>query len=58
VLGIYLATMVLAITSRARSERWTMPEFQEVDLTTMNVPPSVRRRICMLKGAEPLSPEG
>jgi len=57
VLGIYIAGIVLAVSARSRTEKWTLPEFEVVDLTLMQVPPAVKKRIWALKGAEPLKEE-
>jgi hypothetical protein len=57
VLGIYIAGIVMAVSARSRTEKWTLPEFEVVDLTLMQVPPAVKKRIWMLKGAEPLKME-
>ena len=58
VLGVYVAGIIGALLGRRRGAKWTLPEFQVVDLTAMQVPPTVRDRIWMLKGAENIKVDG
>ena len=49
VLGIFLASIAIAIFSRGRGSHWTMPEFQVVDLTSKTLPPAVWNRLAKRK---------
>ena len=48
ILGIYALGFITAVSARGKSAKWTLSEYQALDLTTMEVPELVRERICQL----------
>lgn len=45
VLAVFAAGIIVAVLSRGRREKWTMPEFEAVDLTSRSLPPSILNRV-------------